>query len=857
MRWCLIVLAMLCTHELDSQQCNAVQIRINMRGMGAVRLGNLAMGRDESSEDSTDLAAVKTDPDLEALMEKADRYRQDQNYRVASRLWQAVLQRSGDSMFSDDGQTYYSLVNRVENVLSTLPPEGLKTYRITADAEAAELFNRSRAGESQVGDPQALSLIVRKYFISSLGDDAAWELGSIYLDRFDFTGARRLFEKIVAVHPDPSVPMDQVYVKLALCCSWLGDTESATEMLRRSREAIAVEGAAGDVAALPKNYEAVQRSLGQLTLDANQSEVLSRWSMRLGNSGRNGVMPSLPTSTMKSEKLVARWQYWFEPKHSKADRKDHVGNVRLVADGSDASIERTVNSTETKLIERWREQPWRPVGELLMDEERLFFRSIADVVAFDRDAIERQIASKGNADRDGAIAWRSLWRNSYEIDETTRMTEAIRRSWGGYGGRRNKKQENPFPTLQAEVQMFGDPIGMAMSMHDDLVYAIEGPRFDDRNRNSPARMGVQWNTTIRRSRTNFLTAYDRRTGAVAWSLPRLSEDLVLSAKEKVEANRVESKSANERVGSADGSPDAAAFMSTASITPAGMGDSEPFISSGGFMAPPIGYGDLILVPVTMGGAISVYALDPADQGRTVWKAFLCDEPESGSNPWSMVEMSIEGSDLLVSCGTGIVFTLDPASGMVRFAQRYQREGKPDPFVRGRGASANRKLFDGWSSDIVLPWGRQMICFSSDRQRIESYDRAGGKLVWECDMNPVGFKVDYLIGIYNDVLYAGGEETIIAYGLKSDGKLLWGTDQMFDGKVARGRAMLTPDGLYVPVENFIRHYSLDGDRGKGELVDAVEVDLGTDAPVGNLLSDGRRIWVHGGNRLYALGPEPSR
>ena len=42
-------------------------------------------------ERALDLAALKTDPDLEELMKKAERYMGDGNYRVASTLWQAVL----------------------------------------------------------------------------------------------------------------------------------------------------------------------------------------------------------------------------------------------------------------------------------------------------------------------------------------------------------------------------------------------------------------------------------------------------------------------------------------------------------------------------------------------------------------------------------------------------------------------------------------------------------------------------------------------------------------------------------------------------------------------------------------------
>ena len=167
-------------------------------GLGA-GLGPIPQTRSVDPESG---AVLKTDPDLEASLETAERFKNDGNYRVATQLWQAVLQRSGDALYSSDGIVYFSLVRQVEQILSELPPEGLAAYRVIADAEAKEIMAQARGPN----DVTALNQVVRQYFISSLGDEAAFQLGSIYLDRFDFIGARRMFEKIVKQYPDPSVP---------------------------------------------------------------------------------------------------------------------------------------------------------------------------------------------------------------------------------------------------------------------------------------------------------------------------------------------------------------------------------------------------------------------------------------------------------------------------------------------------------------------------------------------------------------------------------------------------------------------------------------------------------------------------
>ncbi len=833
----LIVWALMCLlfGGTTGQFAIAVQLapRIQMFGQQVPALGQRdaqAEAKARAQEErAMDLAVLKTDPDLEALMEKADRYMGDGNYRVASTLWQAVLERSGDALYSDDQETYYSMVQRVEKVLAALPPEGLKIYRVTADAEARELLARS--GPQDTG---ALSTVVQKYFISSIGDDAALTLGSIFLDRFDFSGARRMFEKIVKDHPDPSVPMDQVYLKIALCNSWLGDDSAAKAMLDRSVEV-------SDRSEQPRNFDLVSRSIGNLSFDSNTSEALSIWKMPLGNASRVGVMPTPPQEFMDGP-LVAAWQFYFLPKNTRSDRRDFEGIVRAGRSAWGSANMSTRNTVERNLIESWSKKDWRPAGEVLFDEQRVFFRSVADVTAWDKQKVNQHIENalsappvpepfKSSAPSKGdeaskriakSISWRSVWRNSFEIDTKTMVTTMQRSRFGGYQNR-NKKKESPFPTTLPEVQFFGDKIASSMSIHQENLYALEGRRFDVKNRYGTKRISQFRNRSVRRLRDNFLTAYDRATGQVQWSLPQV-------------------KARDEKGQEVDD---------------VGEIESEEFISSGGFMAAPIGFGNLIIVPVNNSGAIYAYALDPGNGGKTVWRSFLCDEAETSANAWSPIEMSIDGSDLFVSCGMGVVFSIDPASGVVRFARRYQRDGRSNAFSFGRSFNAPRyKHFEGWSSDVVIPWSNQIIVFSSDRNTIEAYDRDGEQLLWKCDSNPMSDgEVDYVIGVYNDVLYVGGFKTVIAFELKREGAILWGGREMFGDQKSRGKAMLTPDGVFVPVEDSIIQYSLVGDDGKADEMDAVKVDLGTGAPVGNLYSDGQRIWVHGASRLYALQPDP--
>jgi hypothetical protein len=203
---------------------------------------------------------------------------------------------------------------------------------------------------------------------------------------------------------------------------------------------------------------------------------------------------------------------------------------------------------------------------------------------------------------------------------------------------------------------------------------------------------------------------------------------------------------------------------------------------------------------------------------------------------------------------GVVFVMDPSTGLIHFAKRYERNGQVgDPLQRRLGRTIQPLKYENWLSDTVIGFGRQMVCFSSDGKAIEAHDRQTGELVWKVDFRPLNATVDYLLGVVNGVLFAAGPETILAFDLRADGRMLWGGVPLFGGQRSFGRGMLTSNAIYVPVRNEILKFSLTGKDGKAELLAKAEVELGVKVPVGNLFSDGERIWVHGGSRIFALGP----
>ena len=739
-------------------------------------------------------ASLKTDPELESILEKAERFRKEKQYNISSKLWQSVLERSGDALYSEDDEVFYSLSQQVEQIIAGLPEnDGLSVYRITADAGAKEIM----AAADGPFDVRALQQVVRKYFVSSLGDDAALTLSSIYMDDYDFVGAIRMLRKIADQYPDPSVSMVDVFGRLAVCQALMGEPKQAQLALET-----AISLPADSQSAKLPDIESLIAGDNPVTLRTN-NEV--GFKSVLANRNRSGVMPALPSGILNNE-LTTVWQY-----HYPASAKSWADVERSKPIfGSDAvkKIAKTVKSKETQMIEKWRARQWRPTGNLLFDGGRVYFKTMFDLTVWD-----------SSADNDKAL-WRPAWQNEFKMDDYTAAMMEVRRTFNRRG---RVKVETSGHDSPAEVQLFADAVSSQLSIQDGILYTIEGtvkgpPMFNGAQRTS-RQQRLRYNLPRRRSRTNRLTAYDAQSGRTLWTLPPPLDDAEKNDQQPIVAD----------------------------------GEYEPeWLSSGGFMGAPIHYAGLAIVAVNHGGAISAYALDPKQDGKTVWNSYLCDESSLGANPNAPVNLSINGSDLFATCGLGVVFILDPTTGLIRMARRYQRQPVNLSIARGGNQGVNYTNFDSWSTDTIFSYGRQMVCFSSDARTIECFDRNSGSVIWRGMTKPLHDRVDYLLGVYDGILYTAGPSTILAFNLKDEGYMIWGGSPLFDGKTSYGRGMLTPDGIYVPVDDEIYKFSLLGKNGKAELVGKTTVELGTGAPVGNLYSDGLKIWVLGANRVHALG-----
>jgi outer membrane protein assembly factor BamB len=730
---------------------------------------------DLSDKDYPGGAALKTDPEQQRLLKRAEQCVGDGRLDLAAVLWQRVLNEAGDTLMTRDGRTYTSLSDEVERTLAASDPRALATYRITADGEAQALLAQAEPDKEE----EALAKVVHKYFLSSIGDEAAYKLACYALDRHDFVGASRLLTRILERHPDPSMPKSEILLRLAVASAHVGDSATATAAMQ----------AIGQIPGPRPERQVLEQVEQYLTLASQSSTLASassqNWLMTLGNAARSGRMPSLPaeaTSRTLSELWVQEQQMQVAQSNT-PNQYGMPGGVMFVRSGRVQRQQQNRGQavSHDELVEQWREHKWMPTPMLLFDGGWVYVKSHEDLRCYSTGvANERPI-------------WWSLWVNRYTLDGMSSQVEMMMRN-GGWQFQLNNNR----PRGLAEVHLFGDRVHQQMSIANGLIYTIEGERMVRDPSSTQARPEAvrpfQWGVQPRRTRSNFLAAYETRSGKVRWHRAASDEDK-------------------------EGSQDV------------------------GFLCAPVPLGNLLLTAVTDGGTIWLYGLNSAD-GVTVWKSYLCDEPANGCKPWSTVGIAVDGREAYVACGAGVVFAVDAVSGTIRWAVRYERAEKgTSPQMQMWYGQQQRKDVSGWDDDVVIPVGRALAVMASDSDEIFALDRRSGSILWRSPRTPNGMQeASYCLGMSGRGLVVAGRNAVRRYDVPS-GKLVW--DREIGDSFGRG--CLTDDAAYVPVKDSI--VKLDLEKGR-ELVQ-VGVALTTSDPVGNLYSDGEKLWVTGAGRVYAM------
>ena len=740
-------------------------------------------------------ASLQTITDQELFkLRRAKEFAEEGDAISAIALWQSVLDRAGSQLMTRDEWKYSStrheypkfvtVANEIESILSALPEDALELYRIKADGEARAIL-ANRGGRSRT---EVLSEVVRRFFVSSLGDDAAFELACIRLDRFEFTDASRLLRKCLNDHPDCSIARDELLLRLAVADGRIGDLEAA-------ENALSTVTTSGDprIAMVRKDF--TDGNANSLRL---ASQTSGDWLMKHGTPDRTAMMPTVPESAFPSE-VSELWSYNFDV-HAKplpfnpnqiyggmyggaygavyvsgfyVDSSITFGGVSpTLINGKKPGSTKSDNRIDRRLlVDQWKQGGWSPAGGLLFYDGRVYFKSENRIVCCSADS--------------GEMVWKGI-ENAFEIDPATRQQNSMMVAMTPQNSEMRKPEE---------VQLFGDQVYQAMSIVDGILYSIEGPSELDEAPPQPQQQPHPYgfNMTVpSRARRNWLTAYDARSGKLRWRRG--------AREEEVEGSKFDV----------------------------------------GFACAPISGAGLVYATVNDAGSLWLAALDPSD-GTTAWRTFLCDEPAGSCNPWAATGIAYADGDVYVATGAGIVASIDGVSGAMRWVVRYERSGDARQMPNPYGMQMQVSKPSGWRDDVVVATGRAIIVMGSDSDEIFALHRRTGEVLWDSPRKSKG-KAEYYLGTSGNRLYVGAKNVVRCYDTIG-GRVIWETPV----EDSSGTGIVTRDAIYIPAKSSIVKLSSED----GSPLARASFATMTREPVGNLYSDGDRLFGVGVARAYAL------
>ena len=173
-------------------------------------------------------AHFRTDLDITDFFERAKEFADAGRYETAVRFLQNIFDVNPENdAFVQHGPRVLRPSRLIaQDLLLQWPTEALDNYRVIADPPAGALFQKSHENF----EVASLAEIVRRYFLSSYGDEAAYRLACYRLDRGEFAAAHRLLTQIRERYPDPSVPGTDILLRLAVAAAKLGNSEQAQQL---------------------------------------------------------------------------------------------------------------------------------------------------------------------------------------------------------------------------------------------------------------------------------------------------------------------------------------------------------------------------------------------------------------------------------------------------------------------------------------------------------------------------------------------------------------------------------------------------------------------------------------------------
>ena len=184
--------------------------------LAAQKVAAIAIGPGGSANPAVDRGfSIAFDDRLNDSLAKFDEDVQARAWDKAFRILADVPEDKWSSMLPDRHGFIRPASVRIREAILELPADGREAYRLYFDAKARRLFESVRTAPKE-DDVKIARTIYDRYFITSVGDDAADRLAEDYFEQGQFADAARCWKSILDFHPDTNLSEARILVKRAV-----------------------------------------------------------------------------------------------------------------------------------------------------------------------------------------------------------------------------------------------------------------------------------------------------------------------------------------------------------------------------------------------------------------------------------------------------------------------------------------------------------------------------------------------------------------------------------------------------------------------------------------------------------------
>lgn len=158
----------------------------------------------------------------------------ERNWQVAIDKLELVFRQFGRKVISAGDGIYLSIPRFVHQEIVRWPAEGLSAYRRRFEPAAEKIFEEALRDL----DPEKLAEVFGHYYCTTIAIRAGDMLAQVYLESGRFGAARKIFERLIATHPQRGEMRAEWQTKLAICRAFSGDVEAASTFLKQADDAL-------------------------------------------------------------------------------------------------------------------------------------------------------------------------------------------------------------------------------------------------------------------------------------------------------------------------------------------------------------------------------------------------------------------------------------------------------------------------------------------------------------------------------------------------------------------------------------------------------------------------------------------